>query len=113
KFLRADFLPVFIENILNTRLLLRLHFKGNVVTDLISAEVDERQVPNRIVADEQAYGSNNCHHDSSCFMRKNIFEAAPVPEQMQHKDHQDHVLDKRLPGCEFYRIAKAPAVGYL
>src|SRR5690606_16008389 len=106
----AYFLSVFFENVFNAGLFLRLHFLRNIVAHLIRPEIDKRQMPYSVNAGEQTNRRNGPHHDRAHAMGQDVLVSAPVPEQMEHEDHQDDVLDKRFPWGKFYRVAKASTI---
>ena len=102
----------FLKNILNNGLLCGLHLGWNVIPHAVSPEIDKRQVPNGIDAQEEADQRGGHRYRIAGALRNCRLIATPVPEQVQHKNHEKYIFVKRLPGRQLDGISKTSAIGH-
>ena len=51
-------------------------------------------------------------HRMALLSVKEGLESLPVPKQVQDKNYQDHIFNKRFPWCQFNGVTEASAVRY-
>jgi len=64
----------------------------------------------RIDTKHKAENGGQGDHRMALFGVHEGLEPLPVPKQMQDKNYQDHIFNKRLPRCQLNGITKASAV---
>ena len=64
----------------------------------------------RIDTKHKAENGGQRDHHMALFGVQEGLESLPVPKQMQDKNYEDHIFNKRLPWCQFNGITEASAV---